>query len=56
MDALTDSAENNTLLKQDTIFAQLNFCLQNGSFRIIKSSSQAGVPGTDADDIFYDFF
>lgn len=37
MDTLTDSVENSTLLKQDMVFAQLNFCLQNSSFRLLTS-------------------
>ncbi len=34
MDVIADSAENNTLLKRDTVFAQMNFGLKSGIFKI----------------------
>ena len=42
MDVLADSAENNTLLKRDMVFAQMNFCLKSGVFRIIMSEDDEG--------------
>ena len=35
MDVIADSAENNTLLKRDTIFVQMNFCLKSGLFKLV---------------------
>ena len=35
MDVIADSAENNTLLKRDTVFAQMNFCLKSGLFKLV---------------------
>ena len=35
MDVITDSAENNTLLKRDTVFAQMDFCLKSGLFKLV---------------------
>ncbi|CAH1798376.1 unnamed protein product [Owenia fusiformis] len=34
LNAIADSEENNTLLKRDAVFAQLNFRLQSGTFRL----------------------
>ncbi len=36
MDVIADSAENNTLLKRDTVFAQFNFCLKSGLFKLLR--------------------
>ncbi len=38
MDVIADSAENNTLLKRDTVFAQMNFGLKSGIFKIATPS------------------
>ena len=43
LDVIADSAENNTLLKRDTVFAQLNFCLQSGMFKLFSSVVSTGV-------------
>ncbi len=40
LDVIADSAENNTLLKRDTVFAQLNFCLKSGIFKLVTSEEQ----------------
>ena len=49
LDALSDSAEANTLLKQDLVLLQLNFCLRTGTFQLLtavlpeSSSSELGA-------------
>ena len=50
MDVISDSAENNTLLKRDTVFAQMNFCLKSGLFKLVteekeKVKSSESSPG-----------
>ncbi|GFW33199.1 vacuolar protein sorting-associated protein 13D [Trichonephila clavipes] len=39
-----DSAENESLLKRDTVFAQLNFSLSQGTFSLLQSESLATSP------------
>ena len=39
MDMIQDSAENNTLLKRDALFASINFCLQSGTFKLLTENS-----------------
>lgn len=34
LDALADSVENSTLLKRDTVFGQLNFTINQGTFNL----------------------
>lgn len=38
LDVLADTVENNTILKRDTVFAQFNFELKEGTFSLISSS------------------
>ena len=45
MDVIVDSAENNTLLKRDTVFAKLNFSLKSGSFKLRSSDQYQTVSG-----------
>ena len=37
---ISDSAENNTLLKRDTVFAQMNFCLKSGLFKLVTEEKE----------------
>jgi hypothetical protein len=37
LDVLQDSAENDTLLKRDTVFAQIYFCLKGCTVQLLKS-------------------
>ena len=39
-----DSADNDSLLKRDTVFAQLNFSLSQGSFILLQSDVCSGDP------------
>lgn len=34
LQALADSAENNTILKRDAVFGQFNFCLKTGTLHL----------------------
>ena len=43
MDVIADSAENNTLLKRDTVFAQMDFCLKNGLFKLVTEEKAKSV-------------
>ena len=50
MDVIADSAENNTLLKRDTVFAQMDFCLKSGLFKLVteeKAKSTGTLEGTN---------
>lgn len=35
MDILNDTEDNNTLLRRDAVFVQVNFQLQSGVFRLL---------------------
>ncbi|KAL5009745.1 hypothetical protein ScPMuIL_012050 [Solemya velum] len=35
LDVLQDGEDNNTLLKRDVVFANLNFCLETGAFKLV---------------------
>ncbi|XP_074663009.1 intermembrane lipid transfer protein VPS13D-like [Tubulanus polymorphus] len=37
MDMLTESEENNTLLRRDAVFLNVNFCLKSGTFKLFSS-------------------
>lgn len=41
---MLDSADNDSLLKRDTVFAQLNFSLSQGTFSLLQSESQTISP------------
>ena len=43
MDVIADSAENNTLLKRDTVFAQMDFCLKSGLFKLVTEDNTKSV-------------
>ena len=34
INVVADSAENNTLLKRDVVFARISFCLRSGTFKL----------------------
>jgi len=40
-DTIADTVENSTFLKQDVVFAQLNFCLQKSIFKLMKSEGSS---------------
>ena len=52
MDVLHDNAENNTLLKRDTVFAHLNFRLESGTMKLLSSGDTPSNTGSD----HYTFF
>ena len=49
MDVLHDNAENNTLLKRDTVFAHLNFRLESGTMKLLSSGATPSNTGSCAD-------
>ena len=40
-DVLSDSAENNTLLRRDYVFAHLNFSLKSGKFTLFSEENDS---------------
>ena len=46
MDMIADSAENDTLLKRDMVFAQLNFILESGIFKLRGGGEKNTSQGT----------
>lgn len=41
LQALADTAENNTILKRDAVFGQFNFCLKNGTLNLCTTSHES---------------
>ena len=46
-DVLSDTTENNTLLRRDTVFAQLNFSLNSGMFTLISDQKHDNTGNVD---------